>query len=137
MLGHADQGGEVAGGQPAALPGVQEEKALLGGERTCRTVGGVAQCSATAGTAGMRDPGWRGGWRRGQARQRVPEFFGGTRGGVGKVSGGTLISLLRGRGRSIWDGRRRPASGRHLGGRRVVGGWDVGHGSSISAGIPR
>src|SRR6202035_1056933 len=33
MLGDADQGGEVAGGQAAAAPGVEDEEALLGGQR--------------------------------------------------------------------------------------------------------
>jgi hypothetical protein len=49
---------------------------------------------------------------------------------------GILEWLLRRLGWSIWDGGARPVSGRHFMG-DCVGGWDVGHGSSISAGIPR
>src|SRR5262245_29416497 len=50
---------------------------------------------------------------------------------------GMLERLFSGRGGSTRERRRRPASRRIFGGRQCVGGWIVGHGSSISAGIPQ
>src|SRR5262249_53764682 len=60
MFGHADQCREVAGGQTASLPGIQEEEPLLGSQRRRGTIRRMTQRSAASVTAGMRHPGWSG-----------------------------------------------------------------------------
>ena len=99
MLGDADQGGEVAGGQAAASPGVQQQQALLRGERRGRGLvlpdaaappGGVLKAGrAGRGFVGRRLAarvfvdgiariywGWVGGWC---GREWGPGFAGGFR----------------------------------------------------------
>ena len=49
VLGDADQGGEVAGRQAAPLPGVQQQQALLGRQRTGRRLGLGGQAASLGG----------------------------------------------------------------------------------------
>src|SRR5207245_8989486 len=56
VLGDADQGGEVSGGQAAALPGVQKEQSLLRGHGRGGSVGLLDQAASMfAATGQLRD----------------------------------------------------------------------------------
>jgi hypothetical protein len=62
VFGDTDQGGEVAGGQTAAPPGIQQEQALRGGQRRRRwhgphqsaPLGSAVQARQAGGSAGVR-----------------------------------------------------------------------------------
>src|SRR5262249_42319764 len=66
VLGETDEGGEIAGGQSAALPGVEDEQALLGGCRWGRfvvgqrVVGGVVRRRQRAGVGALDVVGLQG-----------------------------------------------------------------------------
>src|SRR5262249_40515734 len=131
VLGHADQGGEVAGGQAAAAPGVQDQQALLGRQGGGR---GVLGAGRAAGAGGGGGPGAPGGRAAGGGRGR-PARAGGRerRGARGRRAGSSWRGGLSG------DGGGPGGLGRDVGacprggrGRLGGGGWG-GHAPSFLA----